>query len=301
MALVEKKRFDTPILLITFNRPDYVIQSLGEIRKQQPEKLYVFQDGARAGNENDVVKGAEVREVVKNMVDWPCELHTNYQEKNLGCGMGPYSAISWLFENEERGIIIEDDVVAHPLFFSFCKELLEKYDNQRFGMITGHNFSRRYSKHDSYYFTNRMNGTWGWATWRDVWRGFDFNIKYDRDLLDRKFKETGMLKPFRERSHKMYKKWLDEDRHSYWDFQFIYYLIIKGYLNARPNSCLTSHVGITSDGTHDFTNDPRFLMEVNEDLFKVIKHPKKIKIASFEKKAMYIKSLKMYMKRILHK
>lgn len=35
--------------------------------------------------------------------------------------------------------------------------------------------------------------------------------------------------------------------------------------------------------------------------FKVIKHPKKIRTAWFEKKAMYVKSLKMYIKNLLHK
>ena len=48
--------FKTPILLITFNRPDHVRKVLIEIRKQQPSQLYVCQDGARDGNENDRVK-----------------------------------------------------------------------------------------------------------------------------------------------------------------------------------------------------------------------------------------------------
>ena len=33
----------TPILLITFNRPDHTRRVLAEIRKQQPAQLYVCQ------------------------------------------------------------------------------------------------------------------------------------------------------------------------------------------------------------------------------------------------------------------
>ena len=44
----------TPILLITFNRPDHVRQVLMEIRKQQPMQLFVCQDGPREGNEQDI-------------------------------------------------------------------------------------------------------------------------------------------------------------------------------------------------------------------------------------------------------
>ena len=73
----------TPVLLITFNRPNHVRQVLSEIRKQQPAQLFVCQDGARDGNENDRVKCQEVRDVIKELVDWPCDLHTLYQKKNL--------------------------------------------------------------------------------------------------------------------------------------------------------------------------------------------------------------------------
>ena len=64
--------FKTPILLITFNRPEHTRRTLMEIRKQQPTQLYVCQDGARDGNENDRIKVQEVRDVVKELVDWPC-------------------------------------------------------------------------------------------------------------------------------------------------------------------------------------------------------------------------------------
>ena len=46
----------TPVLLITFNRPDHVRRVLSAIRDAQPASLYVFQDGAREGNAVDAVK-----------------------------------------------------------------------------------------------------------------------------------------------------------------------------------------------------------------------------------------------------
>ena len=41
---------NTPVLLITFNRPDHVRRVLSAIREARPAALYVFQDGAREGN-----------------------------------------------------------------------------------------------------------------------------------------------------------------------------------------------------------------------------------------------------------
>jgi hypothetical protein len=37
------------------------------------------------------------------------------------------SAISWFFEQEEEGIILEVDIVVHPDFFPYCANLLEHY------------------------------------------------------------------------------------------------------------------------------------------------------------------------------
>ena len=99
--------FNTPILLITFNRPTHVSRVLEVIMRQQPKDLYVFQDGAREGNEADLQKCTQVREVIEKLTkDTDTRLHTFFSDKNLGCGPGPFAAISWFFENEEYGIVL---------------------------------------------------------------------------------------------------------------------------------------------------------------------------------------------------
>ena len=124
---------NTPILLITFNRPNHVRQVLTEILKQEPQELYVCQDGAREGNNNDRIKCQEVRDVVDELTSAYAighrefTLHTLYQERNLGCGPGPAACITWFFEHVEMGIILEDDAVPHLDFFEYASALLEKY------------------------------------------------------------------------------------------------------------------------------------------------------------------------------
>ena len=93
--------FKTPILLITFNRPDHTRQVFEAIKKQKPAQLFVFQDGAREGNAGDIEKCKAVRAIFDEELDWECELHTNFSTVNLGCGHGPSSAITWFFEHVE--------------------------------------------------------------------------------------------------------------------------------------------------------------------------------------------------------
>lgn len=297
-----KHMFTTPILLITFNRADHVRQVLAEVRKIQPSELYIAQDGPRIDRPDDTTKIQTVRDVIKEMVDWPCNLHTHYSEINLGCGRGPYEAMSWFFENVEYGIILEDDIVPHPLFWTYMEELLDRYkDDERIGMVTAHNLYRYYSKNNSYYFTFEMEGTLGWGTWRRVWKDFDFMIPYDENKLKESLRYYGMPNLCVEKECRNYKKWLSGSRHDCWDYQWDYYLFVNRYLNVRANSCLTSHEGDDSDATHTGYSNPGYKMEVDESLFTSLQHPENIKIDQSEKIRYIKKEIRLLLKKLLHK
>ena len=134
--------FSTPVLLIAFNRPErtaQVLQSLAEIR---PQKLYVACDGPRPERLDEVRRCEAVRALVSQL-DWPCQLRTLFQPSNLGCRAGVTAALDWFFEQEEEGIVLEDDIVADPSFFRFCQELLERYrHDERVGVIAANNHQR---------------------------------------------------------------------------------------------------------------------------------------------------------------
>lgn len=245
--------FKTPILLITFNRPDHVRSVLTEIRKQQPTQLYVCQDGAREGNENDRIKVQEVRTIVKELVDWPCELHTLYQKKNLGCGPGPAAGITWFFEHVEYGLIVEDDAVPHPDFFEYAAILLEKYkDDTCVRAIGSMNVDTRKWGDGSYYFSMMNRNLCAWATWRRAWQDFDL---YLRDIqwrkLDKSLKKYGSPMPERE-------FWLDRLQDAQkdaqggksWDMQFFMSIWLNEGKGIIPNVNLSSNIGTVGEGTH---------------------------------------------------
>ena len=245
--------FNTPILLIAFNRPEHVRKVLTEIRKQQPTQLYVCQDGAREGNDNDRIKCQEVRDVVKELVDWPCELQTLYQEKNLGCGPGPAAGLTWFFEHVEAGLIFEDDAVPHPDFFAYAEELLEKYkDDESVRAIGSMNVDTRKWGDGSYYFSMMNRNLCAWATWRRAWNDFDL---YLRDVpwrkLDSALKQCHC--PLHEREY-----WLDRLAEAQknaqggrsWDMQFFMSIWLNGGKGIIPNVNLSSNIGTVGEGTH---------------------------------------------------
>lgn len=168
------------VLFMIFKRVDTTKRVFERIREVQPPRLYIAADGPRKDRPDEVQKCADTRRVVEN-VDWPCEVYRLYRDDNLGCGKGVSSAISWFFEHEEQGIIIEDDILAHPDFFKYCDDLLDRYkDDERIQLISGNNyFYDGYKSDVSYYMSNYMN-IWGWASWKRVWITYKYDVnEYD--------------------------------------------------------------------------------------------------------------------------
>ena len=132
--------YSTPILFLIFNRPDTTRIVFNRIREIRPERLYVAADAPREGRAKEIVLCEEARRIIDD-VDWPCEVKTLFRDRNLGCKQAISSALTWFFEQEERGVILEDDCLPDLSFFPFCEELLERYkDDERIGHIGGNCF-----------------------------------------------------------------------------------------------------------------------------------------------------------------
>lgn len=164
-------KIDIPVLLIFFNRPLGFSQVFEQVRNARPSKLFLYQDGPRKDNETDIKGIQKCREIAFN-IDWDCEVHTFFQEENVGCDPSEYIAQKWAFSHVDKCIILEDDDVPSQSFFPFCKELLDKYENDtRINMICGMNNLESIDSPYSYFFTE-TGSIWGWATWKrvvDLW------------------------------------------------------------------------------------------------------------------------------------
>ena len=78
---MKESKIDIAVLVLFFNRPAMLEKVFEQIRIARPSKLYLYQDGARPGRADDVENIQKCRDIVEK-VDWECEVHKNYQEKN---------------------------------------------------------------------------------------------------------------------------------------------------------------------------------------------------------------------------
>jgi hypothetical protein len=262
------------VLLLIFNRPETTARVFDAVRRARPPRLYVTADGPRATHAHDAARCAEVRRMTQR-VDWPCEVRTLTREHNLGCMLAVSQAISWFFDHESEGIVLEDDTLPLPSFFDYCDALLERYRNDaRVAMISGLNpLGSMYPASASYFFS-RHPQIWGWASWRRAWQG------YDAEMADwPAWHAAGGLR-----------RWFDGDAceaelwrarfdkamyriYETWDFQWIYHAWKQGGLAVLPAHNLVRNIGYGAEATHTCRAEPQWLRNaVPRDLAFPLQH-----------------------------
>lgn len=266
------KELSTPVLFLIFNRPDTTQQVFNEIRKAKPKELFVAADGPREGNPTDERLCLEARNIIRQ-VDWECNVHTLFREKNHGCKVAISSAIDWFFSEVEEGIILEDDCVPDQSFFPFCQELLEYYrDDERIMMITGDNFQFGKKRTEYSYYFSRYFHIWGWATWRRAWRYYDRDMKIWPEIqrgnwLFDILKDKKVVKYWENIFNETY-----HGRINTWDYQWVFSCWIQNGLSIIPNNNLVMNIGFGDRSTHT-KEDSRFSKMIIQEICFPIVHP----------------------------
>lgn len=229
------------------------------LREVRPSRVYVAIDGPRDGNVDDEKLVAASCSQVET-IDWPADVRTRFLQANLGCGRAVSSAIEWFLTHEERGIVLEDDVLPHPTFFEYCSQLLDRYsDDERVLTINGHNLvpSRGQSSPDQPYRFTRYTEMWGWALWRRTWSQYEFEIPLWREVLgtERIWEMCGRSVPQALFWGAMFDH-IAAGRVDSWDVQLEMVAMRFGQAMAVPNLNLTANTGFGPDATHYTQKSP---------------------------------------------
>lgn len=263
-----------PVLLVGFNRPDIIQKSIENLRQYSPQNLYIAIDGPRAGNEDDVIKVSQVRQIVKS-IDFCPNIHYRISQDNHGAEVTVSSAISWVLEKEEYVIVMEDDVIGHKSFFQFMQEMLERYKNdERIAMVSGCNYTPLRLPNDEDYCFCQSGHTWGWATWKRVWKDFDLFEEIKDEYLDDEFLQTiSANKEIARRRKKLYLLMKEKGKNNNWDYMFSYYRASRKMLSIVPRAHLTSNIGVY--GLHQRGATIANYRTIDES-FIATRHPKEV-------------------------
>jgi len=169
-----------PILILGYARVDTLKQTLASILNQPHGPIYVSCDGPSPAYAPEC---AEVRNYTTDLLRMGFIHNLRLSDVNEGTLSGVSKGIDWFFEQEEIGIIIEDDLVLEPRLLE-AAEISSSYLSDINVMSIGlHNGvpAKFISENDKIFRRSNFVVSWGWVTTREEWsnrlRSFhDFNF-----------------------------------------------------------------------------------------------------------------------------
>lgn len=275
---MEKKVIiEVPILVIGFNRPDVLRQSIAKLRESKPLHMYFACDGARDNKPGEEALVAEVRSIMEKKIDWPCEKHYRYNDRNKGCEVTESEAITWVLSDNEFVIVVEDDVLVPYSFLRFAQEMLYRYkDCEEIYQVTSCNYTPiPFPNNEDYTFSLTSGHISGWATWRRAWNHFNLYVNDFDDVT----KKIDSRKDITDAEKKRFLNQCDSLKskgkgNSTWDVVWNYIKKRDGGLTIIPRVHLSSNVGVI--GLHSKVRTKQHFLDYDED-FAATVHPKEVK------------------------
>lgn len=264
---------NTPVLYITFARPEYASQSFAAIKKAQPQKLYFYSNKARENKPDEVRRNEEVRSFIKQ-IDWDCEVKTWLRDEYVDVFTSIKGAIDWVFDNEEETIVIEEDVVAGPAFFDYMDKMVVKYkDDERIWIISGNNGAPQYSPKGVNYFPTRIVDIYGWASWRRVWQKVDWQMDEwntkDAHKKLRNYMGSYIMYLYNKVHYDNFYKQIKKSTFKPWDYLFSFSMRMRQGYCITPYTNLAKDIGLLGENHLQGIASPLSFIDFESDRFEV--------------------------------
>lgn len=271
-----------PISVTVYNRLNHFrkcIESLAANDLAKHSVLYVFSDGAKPGDEEEVLKIRKYAKLIKGFkkVNLIFNKRNNFKKIIKDLSQVP-------FEINGKNILIEDDNLAAKNFLEFMNEGLNKYEfHPKVYSISGYLYPIKHNIKSEYFFLNRFIG-WGVGFWEKKLKNIKKNIS--NKLISNFVNNWDDYIELNNRSPNMINALplLSEGKWRSSDYRYnLYYIKNKKY-SLVPKKTLIKNTGHDGSGLNCSKNDHYNLQKVYHGRINLNKKEIVKPNSSFEKK-----------------
>lgn len=224
-----------PMLIIGYNRPDFLKRRFLEVSKTEVKKIYISVDG---GPESATPEMVNLLRNVHNYFKDTQEIIVVHHESNLGLTNHISQAVSEVFKENNFLVIVEDDVILSNNFYNNMLNGLNFLSSKKaIGLVCS--FSPISVKQNKI-FKNKWRNTiyfscWGWACSKETWQLYSNNIS--KNNLDESLKNSIAWKKLNLEQKQI---WLARFKKvalnpSYtWDIQMQFSSFVHNFTNISP-------------------------------------------------------------------
>lgn len=263
-----------PIVLFVYNRLDTLHQTITALLNNylaNQSELIVFSDGPKSFIDESSV--SEVRNYIKSIKGFK-NITIFEAPKNNGLARSIISGVTTVFENYDKLIVLEDDVLTSPNFLHFMNSSLSYYENDpKIFSISGWSIPIKRRGNDDVYFTKRSNSAC-WASWKNRWEIIDWEIKDYPEFLN----NSKLQKQFNEMGSdmtSMLKRQMNGQLNS-WAIRWCYHQFKTNQLTVYPILSKSINIGYDSTNATNTTEKfSRFKTDLDQNLKTEFNFPSK--------------------------
>ena len=237
-----------PIVLFVYNRPYCLSRCIDALKNNHyanNSELIIYSDGNKSIIDKNEVES--VRKYLKTISGFR-KITVIEREKNYGLADSIIGGVTEVLQNNEKVIVLEDDMVTSPFFLEYMNRALELYKNDEITASVNGFFAPVKRKLPDTFFLNFAD-CWGWRTWKRAWKDFekDGNVLLTEIIkrnLSYKFDLNGTVD---------YTKMLAdqvEGKNNSWAIRWYASAFLKNKLSLCPKHSLVQHIGNDGSGTH---------------------------------------------------
>lgn len=258
---------DVPVAVNFFARPEIFERTFTEIKRARPRQLFLIADGPRPGQKKDIIDCEKCRRIAED-IEWDCEVYKFYNKVNKGLFTTYFESMTQVFQIVDRCIFLEDDLVVSESFFEFCRELLDKYENDlRVHFITGMNVMGIYDAPDGDYFFSGEGSIWGYALWKRTFESMNLNFRNNPYAIDMTKKVAQQIKPGYEKRIEACVADPEFQGHiPHVEFYKNFLRFSQNQIYIVPTKNLVSNIGASVNAVHS-ADDIRKLPKTTQKLF----------------------------------
>lgn len=246
---------ETIIAVFCYKRAGKLKTSIEALLKN-PEcasmNIIFFCDGHK--NENDKQGVMDTRAYIDTITGFK-NVHKHFRERNVSTGPNFQTGITYLCNNYDQFIIVEDDLVVTPNYIKYLLDGLAFYKNEKSVFcITGFCFPLQIKNYSYDTIIYNRFCSYGWASWSDRVR----NVIWDKEGLINLIKTSPHFKRRLNKEgldlFRMLKKQINGTI-STWDIQMQVHVAEHNYKVVYPVISKAANIGFDNESTNTFGID----------------------------------------------
>lgn len=172
------------VLFLSWRRYKYIIKNIDTLAKDgKCKNIYISNDGYKGSNNIEKKQVLKAKSKFLNLIKkYPnINFYFNFIDRNKGCKEAILDGIDWFFQNSEKGLIIEDDILINKNCFKYIRFYQKFFEDKNcfsLGLYAPRPLINIRDK-DCFIYKTPIFYCWGWFTTKDKWlayRQYKFSI-----------------------------------------------------------------------------------------------------------------------------